>query len=132
MCNTQMIPMCIFSRLHHSSLAASLAVAWKRTCKLRLLGFKKKCFCCVLFCLEQKTLIFCHYFLTTESSNFIFGMCILLMKHFQTTLGSSGGRVVKLLACGARGPGFDSRPCHSNFQRLVISCFKVKIWLKDR
>ena len=23
--------------------------------------------------------------------------------------GSGGGRVVKLLACGARGPGFDSR-----------------------
>ena len=46
--------------------------------------------------------------------------------------GSSGGRVVKLLACGARGPGFDSRPCHLNFQRLVISCFQVEIWLKDR
>ena len=29
---------------------------------------------------------------------------------------SSGGRVVKLLACGARGPGFDSRPRHSNFR----------------
>ena len=45
---------------------------------------------------------------------------------------SSGGRVVKLLACGARGPGFDSRPRHLDFQRLVISCFQVKIWLKDR
>ena len=41
-------------------------------------------------------------------------------------------RVVKLLACGARGPGFDSRPRHLNFQRLDISCFQVKIWLKDR
>ena len=48
------------------------------------------------------------------------------------TLWSSGGRVVKLLACGARGPGFDSRPHHLNFQRLVISCFQVEIWLKDR
>ena len=47
-------------------------------------------------------------------------------------LWSSGGRVVKLLACGARGPGFDSRPRHLNFQRLVISCFQVEIWLKDR
>ena len=38
--------------------------------------------------------------------------------------GSDGGRVVKVLACGARGPGFDSRPRHLNFQRLVISsCF---------
>ena len=45
---------------------------------------------------------------------------------------SSGGQVVKLLACGARGPGFDSRPRHLNFQRLVISCFQVEIWLKDR
>ena len=45
--------------------------------------------------------------------------------------GSSGGRVVKLLACGARGPGFDSRPRHLNFQKLVISCFLVEIWLKD-
>ena len=44
---------------------------------------------------------------------------------------SSGGRVVKHLACGARGPGFDSRPRHLNFQRLVISCFQVEIWLKD-
>ena len=44
----------------------------------------------------------------------------------------SGGRLVKLLACGARGPGFDSPPRHLNFQRLVISCFKVEIWLKYR
>ena len=44
---------------------------------------------------------------------------------------SSGGWVVKLLACGARGPGFDSRPRHLNFHRLVISCFQVEIWLKD-
>ena len=34
-------------------------------------------------------------------------------------------------ACGARGPGFDSRHRHLNFQRLVISCFQVEIWLKD-
>ena len=54
------------------------------------------------------------------------------MKYTIYTDWSSGGRVVKLLACGARGPGFDSRPRHSNFQRLVISCFQVKIWLKDR
>ena len=50
--------------------------------------------------------------------------------------GSSGGRVVKLLACGVKGPGFDSRPGHLNFQRLVISCFqsrdKAEIPLKRR
>ena len=45
---------------------------------------------------------------------------------------ASGGRVVKLLACGARRPGFDSRPRHLDFQRLVISCFQFEIWLKDR
>ena len=45
---------------------------------------------------------------------------------------SSCGRVVKLLACGARGPGFDFPPRHLNFQRLVISCFQVETWLKDR
>ena len=28
--------------------------------------------------------------------------------------------------------GSDSRPRHLNFQRLVISCFQVEIWLKDR
>ena len=46
--------------------------------------------------------------------------------------GSIGGRVVKLLTCGARGKGFDFRPRHLNFQRLVISCFQVAIWLKYR
>ena len=53
---------------------------------------------------------------------------------FWTDLG--GGRTSpspsKLLACGARGLGFDSPPRHLNFQRLVISCFQVEIWLKDR
>ena len=43
---------------------------------------------------------------------------------------SSSGRVVKLLACGARGPEFDSLRRHLNFQRLVISCFQVAIRLK--
>ena len=40
--------------------------------------------------------------------------------------------MVKLLACGARWPGFNSRPRHLNFHRLVISCFQVAIWLKYR
>ena len=42
----------------------------------------------------------------------------------------SGGVVVKLFACGARGPGFDSLSPR-RFQRLVISCFQDSIWLKD-
>ena len=36
------------------------------------------------------------------------------------------------MARGRRGPGFDSRPRHLNFQRLVISCFQVAIRLKYR
>ena len=51
---------------------------------------------------------------------------------FTVPFGSGSGRVVKLLACGARGPGFDSPPRHLDFQRLVISCFQVAIWLKYR
>ena len=43
-----------------------------------------------------------------------------------------GSRVVKLSACGARGPGIDSRSRYLNFQRLVISCFQVAIWRKYR
>ena len=50
----------------------------------------------------------------------------------QNTVGSSGDRVVKLLACGAKRPGFDSRPRHLNFQGLVISCFQVAMLLKYR
>ena len=38
----------------------------------------------------------------------------------------------KKLACGARGPGFDFRPRHLDFQRFVISCFQFAIWLKYR
>ena len=56
----------------------------------------------------------------------------MLIMHYPNRPGSSGGRMVKLLACGARGPGFDSRSRHLNFQRLVISCFQVEILLKDR
>ena len=52
-------------------------------------------------------------------------------QNFQFYSQSSGGRVVKLLACGAREPGYNSRPRHLNFQRLIISCFQVEIWLKD-
>ena len=33
---------------------------------------------------------------------------------------SGGGRMVKLLACGARGPRFDSRPHHLNFRDWYI------------
>ena len=71
------------------------------------------------------------------------GWCALTIAHSSLRLrqtknlvhgriGSSGGRVVKLLTCGAIGPGFDSQTRHLNFQRLVISCFQVEIWPKDR
>ena len=57
-----------------------------------------------------------------------FMFCVTMIV-YQLFCRSSGGRVVKILACGAKGPGFDSRPRHLNFQRLVISCFQVAIWL---
>ena len=41
-------------------------------------------------------------------------------------LGSSSGRVVKLLACRARGPGFDSRPRHLNFRDWLSSASKSR------
>ena len=34
-------------------------------------------------------------------------------------LGNGGGGVVKLWACGATDPGFESRSRHFNFQRWV-------------
>ena len=42
------------------------------------------------------------------------------------TFRSGGGRVVKLLAYGARGPRFDSRPCHSNFRDWLSPAFKSR------
>ena len=54
---------------------------------------------------------------------------ITLLKHISETCYKN--RVCRVLSsCGARGPGFDSRTRHLNFQRLVISCFQVAIWLK--
>ena len=46
---------------------------------------------------------------------------IILVRLFPVTPRSGGGRVVKLLACRARGPGFDYQSRHLNFQRLIIS-----------
>ena len=40
--------------------------------------------------------------------------------------GSGGGRVVKLLACGARGPGFDSPPRHLNFRDWLSPASKSR------
>ena len=39
---------------------------------------------------------------------------------------SSGGRVVKLLACGARGPGFESRPRHWIFRDWLSPASKSR------
>ena len=41
-------------------------------------------------------------------------------------IGSSVGRVVKLLACGARGPGFDSPPRHLNFRDWLSPASKSR------
>ena len=40
--------------------------------------------------------------------------------------GSGGGRVVKLLPCGARGPGFDSPPRHLNFRDWLSHASKSR------
>ena len=40
--------------------------------------------------------------------------------------GSGGGRVVKLLACGERGPGFDSPPRHLNFRDCLSPASKSR------
>ena len=39
---------------------------------------------------------------------------------------SIGGWVVKLLACGARGPGFNSPPRHLNFRDWLSHAFKSR------
>ena len=41
-------------------------------------------------------------------------------------LGSGSGQVVKLLACGARGPGFDSRSRHLNFRDWLSPASKSR------
>ena len=95
-------------------------------------------------CLER-SLWYIYRFLSTSPLNVRRRANILPHRHglfiyhtlypgdgFLLQVGAAVGRVVRLLACGARGSGFDPRPRHLNFQRLVISCFQVEIWLKDR
>ena len=41
-------------------------------------------------------------------------------------VGSGGDRVVKLLACGSRGPGFDSPPRHLNFRNCLSPASKSR------
>ena len=41
-------------------------------------------------------------------------------------IGSSGGVVVKLLACGARGSGFNSRSCRYNFRDWLSPASKSR------
>ena len=42
------------------------------------------------------------------------------------TKGSSGGVVVKLLACGARGPGFNSRSRRYDLRYWLSPAFKSR------
>ena len=45
---------------------------------------------------------------------------------FNLFWGSGGGVVVKLLACGARGPGVDSRSRHLNFRDWLSPAYKSR------
>ena len=49
---------------------------------------------------------------------------VVLTSNYETR--SGGGRVVKLLACGARGPGFDSPPRHLNFRDWLSPASKSR------
>ena len=51
---------------------------------------------------------------------YISHLCIFALSH-----GSIGGVVAKLLVCGERGPGFDSRSRRYDFRDL-LSCFKSR------
>ena len=58
---------------------------------------------------------------------FDYSLKIYISRHcfdLHHAVGSSGGVVVKLLACGARGPGFDSRSCHYDFRDWLSPAFK--------
>ena len=49
-----------------------------------------------------------------------------IQSFLQGGLGSSGGVVVKLLACGARVPGFDSWSCRYNFRDWLSPASKSR------
>ena len=51
---------------------------------------------------------------------------LLLNHHNSRKLGSGGGRVVKLLVCEARGPGFDSWSRHLNFRDWLSPASKLR------
>ena len=53
-------------------------------------------------------------------------LCRFIVDDLKVKSGSGGGRVVKLLVCGARGPGFDSPPRHLNFRDLLSPTFKLR------
>ena len=50
--------------------------------------------------------------------NIVPAIHVRVVSQTQTEQGSGGGRVVKLLTCGAIIPGLDSRPRHLKFRDL--------------
>ena len=114
-----------------------------KVAQIRLCGFvsvlrKSKLALLLMFDKKKPRVTFINNRLAVTISTFTFirsrfvSKWLTISAHSNEGKRSSGGRVVKLLACGTRGPGFDSRPRHLDFQRLVISCFQVEILLKDR
>ena len=71
-------------------------------------------------------------FKTATSAYMYLYMYVKFVFHLEMNIKiwSSSGVVVKLLTCGARGPGVWFLVSPLRFQRLIISCFQVAIWLK--
>ena len=76
--------------------------------------------------MEHESELFCSVVTEKISKNCIYSIHVA---NIQNHSGSGGGRVVKLLACEARGPGFDSRSRHSNFKDWLSSASKSRYGL---
>ena len=61
-----------------------------------------------------------------QDEGFLLPECPRICAISMLSFWSSGGRVVKLLACGARGPEFDSPPRHLNFRDWLSPASKSR------
>ena len=84
--------------------------------------------CLFSTCKHDQTLYLIWYLHVESKHRTFVSLCYLYnIDIFQyVTQGSGGGRVVKLLACGARGPGFVSLPRHLNFRDWLSPASKSR------